>query len=132
MPTRNPARLIIALAVAGVLTVFLLYTVLANSSTPTVTPSQVHDKTGKLSVVGIVDGPVSGDPHATGLRFRLQDPQGASSVRVSVVYRGASPPPLFKVGRSVVVSGTYSGGRLAGTGILTKCPSKYTSSSPAS
>jgi cytochrome c-type biogenesis protein CcmE len=133
VPTRSPARLVIALAVAGVLAVFLLYTAVAGTSTPTLTPSQVHAQTGKLSVVGLVVGPVTGDSHAAGgLRFRLQDPQGAGTRRVAVVYRGDAPPPLFKVGRSVVVTGTYGAGRLAGTDILTKCPSKYTSSTPAS
>jgi cytochrome c-type biogenesis protein CcmE len=48
------------------------------------------------------------------------------------VYRGVSPPPLFRVGRSVVVSGTYARGSLQGTGIVTKCPSKYTSSTASS
>jgi hypothetical protein len=32
----------------------------------------------------------------------------------------------------VVVSGTYGAGRLAGSDIVTKCPSKYTSTAPAS
>ena len=44
---------------------------------------------------------------------------------MQVVYRGDSPPPLFAVGRHVVVTGTYVNGRVAGTGIVTKCPSKY-------
>ena len=128
MPTRSPARLVVALAVAGVLAVFLLYTAIAGSSTPTLTPSQVNAKTaGKLSVVGIVLAPLRGDSHSTGgLRFALKDPTGSKPGRVDVVYHGTTPPPLFKVGRSVVVTGTLAGGRLTGTNILTKCPSKYT------
>ena len=122
-----------ALAVAGVLAVFLLYTAVAGRSTPTLTPSQVQGKSGKLAVVGTVVGPVRGDSHlAGGLRFRLADPQGRSTTRIAVTYRGDSPPPLFRAGRSVVVTGTYSGGRLEGTDIVTKCPSKYTASTPAS
>ena len=35
VPTRSPARLVVALAVAGVLAVFLLYTAVAGHSTPT-------------------------------------------------------------------------------------------------
>jgi cytochrome c-type biogenesis protein CcmE len=129
VPTRSPARLVVALAVAGVLAVFLLYTAVAGHSTPTLTPSQIQGKSGKLAVVGIVLAPVRGDSHAAGgLRFRLADPQGPSSRRVDVTYRGAAPPPLFRAGRSVVVTGTYTGGRLEGTDIVTKCPSKYTSS----
>lgn len=120
----------LALAVAAVLAVFLLYTAVAGSSTPELTPSQLKGHVGKLQLVGVVVGPLRGDSHSTaGLRFGLKDITGKSSV-VPVDYHGDSPPPLFQVGRSVVVSGTYAGGRLAGNGILTKCPSKYQTSSP--
>ncbi len=131
MPTRSPARLVVALAVAAVLAVFLVYTAIAGGSTPTLTPSQLQAHAGKLAIVGIVVGPVRGDSHAAnGLRFTLKDPTGTSSSRVRVVYRGTAPPPLFAVGRSVVVSGTFGAGRLAGNDIVTKCPSKYTTASP--
>jgi cytochrome c-type biogenesis protein CcmE len=133
VPTRSPARLVVALAVAAVLAVFLVYTAVAGGSTPTLTPTQLHahSATGKLAVVGIVLGPVRGDSHsANGLRFTLKDPTGTNASRVHVVYRGTAPPPLFAVGRSVVVSGTYVAGSLAGNDIVTKCPSKYTTASP--
>jgi cytochrome c-type biogenesis protein CcmE len=125
--TRRPARLIIALAVAGVLAVFLVYTALAGTSTPQVAPSQLAKQSpGRISVVGAVVGPLVGDSHAAGgLRFGLKDIGSASQV-VRVVYRGDSPPPLFAVGRHVVVNGSWQGGRVLGNGILTKCPSKYT------
>jgi cytochrome c-type biogenesis protein CcmE len=130
--TRSPARLVVALAVAAVLAVFLLYTAVAGHSTPTLTPSQVHGQTGTLAIVGIVTAPLRGDAHgARGLRFTLVDPQGKSTRRIPVTYRGTTPPPLFKVGRSVVVTGRYTGGRLQGSDILTKCPSKYTSTAPS-
>lgn len=130
---RSPARLIVALAVAGVLAVFLVYTALAGTSTPQVAPSQLAaQKPGKISVVGAVVGPLKGDSHsAGGLRFGLRD-IGARGPVVPVVYRGDSPPPLFAVGRHVVVNGRYAGGQLLGTGILTKCPSKYTASTSKS
>ena len=100
---RSPARLIVALAVAGVLAVFLVYTALAGNSTPQVVPSQLAvQKPGKISVVGTVVGPLRGDSHsAAGLRFGLHD-IGAKGPIVQVVYRGDSPPPLFAVGRHVV------------------------------
>jgi cytochrome c-type biogenesis protein CcmE len=124
--TRSPARLIVALAVAAVLAVFLLYTAVAGHSTPTLTPSQVAGHSGQLAVVGVVVGQLGGDSHsASGLRFGLKNIDGRSGI-VPVVYHGASPPPLFKVGRSVVVSGTFRSGRLAANDIVTKCPSKYT------
>ena len=74
----------------------------------------------------MVVGPLRGDSHSThGLRFGLKNINGSSSV-VPIVYHGDNPPQLFKIGRNVVVSGTYVHGRLAGNDILTKCPSKYT------
>ena len=108
---------------------FLVYTALAGRSTPTLTPSQVKTQStsGRLSVVGIVTAPLHGDSHtANGLRFQLKDPTGTKTKVVDVVYHGTKPPPLFRVGRSVVVTGTFAAGRLQGTDILTKCPSKYT------
>jgi cytochrome c-type biogenesis protein CcmE len=129
--TRSPARLIVALGVAAVLAVFLLYTAVAGHSTPTLTPSELGGHNGKLAVVGVVVLPLRGDSHSpSGLRFGLKNIDGNSGV-VPVVYRGDNPPPLFKVGRNVVVSGSYAHGRLAGDNIVTKCPSKYTATKPA-
>ena len=126
MSTRSPARLVVALGVAAVLSIFLLYTAVAGNSTPTLTPSQIGQHTGKLAVVGVVVAPVRGDSHsAAGLRFGLRNINGKSGV-VPVVYHGENPPPLFKVGRNVVVSGNYEHGQLAGNNVVTKCPSKYT------
>jgi cytochrome c-type biogenesis protein CcmE len=127
---RRPARLIVALAVAAVLAVFLVYTALAGT-TPQLAPSQLSATTaGKIAVVGAVVGPVLGDSHSSGgLRFGIKD-IGAKSSVVQVVYRGDAPPPLFAVGRHVVVGGTYTNGRVLGSSILTKCPSKYTASTP--
>ena len=85
-----------------------------------------HQKPGKIALVGTVVGPIAGGSHtAGGLRFGVRD-IGKKGPVVHVVYHGDSPPPLFAVGRNVVVDGTYLGGRVQGNGILTKCPSKYT------
>ena len=131
MSTRSPARLIVALGVAAVLAVFLLYTAVAGQSTPTLTPSQLANHSGQLAVVGVVVAPVHGDSHsAAGLRFGLKNIDGKSGV-VRVVYHGENPPPLFRAGRNVVVSGSYLNGRLAGNNVVTKCPSKYTAAKPA-
>jgi cytochrome c-type biogenesis protein CcmE len=129
--TRSPARLIVALGVAAVLAVFLLYTAVAGHSTPTFTPSQLANYSGQLAVVGVVVAPIHGDSHsASGLRFGLKNIDGKSGV-IPVVYRGDNPPPLFKAGRNVVVSGNYTHGSLVGNNVLTKCPSKYTTTKPA-
>lgn len=124
--SRSTARLVIALGVAGVLAVFLVYTAIAGNSTPTLKPSQlVADHPSKVEVEGVVVGKIVGDSHAAGgLRFAVRD-IGGKGVSVPVVYHGDTPPPLFATGRSVLVSGTYANGRVSGTDIVTKCPSKY-------
>ncbi len=121
---RSPARLVIALSVAAVLAIFLLYTSIAGGGTPSLRPSQLAGHGGRVSLAGEVVGPVTGDAHAGGLHFRLRDIGGSRAV--PVVYSG-SVPDLFKVGRHVVVDGRLRGGTfdaVPGT-LVTKCPSKY-------
>jgi cytochrome c-type biogenesis protein CcmE len=120
----SPARLIVALSVAAVLAVFLVYTSLAGG-TPAIQPGQLAAHTGKVSLVGKVVGKPTGDAHAGGLRFRLRDRNGTASV--PVVYKG-SVPDLFQTGREVVVDGTLRGGVFVAVpdSLVTKCPSKYT------
>jgi cytochrome c-type biogenesis protein CcmE len=120
----SPARLIVALSVAAVLAVFLLYTSIAGGGTPTLRPSELPGHTGRVSLMGKVVGEPSGDAHAGGLRFRMRDVGGSAAVRV--LYTG-SVPDLFRKGRDVVVDGTLRNGvfvAVPGT-LVTKCPSKY-------
>ncbi|MDX6512629.1 MAG: cytochrome c-type biosis protein CcmE [Gaiellaceae bacterium] len=121
----SPARLVIALSVAAVLAVFLLYTSIAGGGTPSLRPSQLAGHAGRVTVSGRALGPVTGDAHAQGLRFLLRDVKG--TVRVPVVYHGTVPDP-FRAGRDVAVTGTYRNGVFvaARDTLVTKCPSKYT------
>ena len=116
----------IALSVAAVLAVFLLYTSIAGGGNPSLAPSKLAGHSGTVQLAGVVLGPVSGDAHAGGLRFRMKDIGGGSSTAVAVRYSG-SVPDLFKVGRHVVVDGQLrSGVFVAKPGsLITKCPSKY-------
>ena len=75
---RNPARLVIALSVAAVLAVFLLYTSIAGGGTPSVAPSELAGKTGVVTLVGIVEPGYKGDSYGDGLRFQLRDRKGGS------------------------------------------------------
>ena len=116
----------VALSVAALLAIFLLYTAVAGNSTPQLQPSNLAGHAGKVSVTGKVVAPVRGDAHSSGgLRFGLRNIDGKSGV-VPVVFHG-SVPDLFKVGRHVNLAGTYASGRIDATGMTTKCPSKYTS-----
>ena len=81
----------IALSVAAVLAVFLLYTSLAGGGTPSVSPSELASKTGEVSLAGRVVGTPTGDPHGAGMRFVLQDIEGKQKQRVTVLYRGRCP-----------------------------------------
>jgi cytochrome c-type biogenesis protein CcmE len=121
----SPARLVVALSVAAVLAVFLLYTSIAGGGTPSLQPSQLPGHTGRVSLVGKVVGRPTGDAHAGGLHFLLRDRNGMTSV--PVVYNG-SVPDLFKTGREVVVDGKLRNGVFVAVPntLVTKCPSKYT------
>jgi cytochrome c-type biogenesis protein CcmE len=120
----NPARLVVALSVAAVLAVFLLYTSIAGGGTPTVRPSQLPGHKGRVSLMGQVVGTPSGDAHVGGKRFQLRDVKGTATVMV--VYKG-SVPDLFRSGRDVVVDGKLQGGVFVAVPdtLVTKCPSKY-------
>lgn len=116
----------IALSVAAVLAVFLLYTSIAGGGTPSIAPSELAGRTGTVQLAGVVAGPKSGDAHAGGLRFRLRDIGGTSQAAVPVIYTG-SVPDLFKIGRHIVLDGRLRNGTFVAEpgSMITKCPSKY-------
>ena len=124
---RNPARLVIALSVAAVLAVFLLYTSIAGGGTPSVAPSELAGKQGVVTLVGHVQPGYKGDPYAGGLRFKLRDREGASKRSVTVLYTG-SLSDQFRAGREVSVKGELRNGTFVAVkdSLVTKCPSKYT------
>ena len=109
---------------AGVLAVFLLYTSFAGGATPSLRPSQLDDHQGKVSLAGTAVTPGQGDPRGAGMRFRLRDIDGPTTVLV--LYRG-SVPDLFRVGRQVYMRGELRGGVFVAEAdsLVTKCPSKY-------
>jgi cytochrome c-type biogenesis protein CcmE len=120
----SPARLVIALGVAAMLAVFLVYTSIAGG-TPQLRPSELKGRTGEVALVGKVVGRVSGDARRGGLRFKLRDVEGTAAV--PVVYRG-SVPDLFRSGRDISLRGQLQNGTFVGQPgtLVTKCPSKYT------
>ena len=122
----NPARLVIALSIAALLAVFLLYTSIAGGGTPSLSPSELPGHRGEVTLAGKVVGRPRGDSYGSGLRFRLRDIEGRASV--AVLYRG-SVPDLFRSGRDVAVKGRLRGRLFVAKrdSLLTKCPSKYRS-----
>jgi cytochrome c-type biogenesis protein CcmE len=122
----SPFRLVIALAVAAVLAVFLLYTSIAGGGNASVAPSELGSRTDEVQLAGLVVEPVRGDAHAGGLRFGLRDIEGGSRAIVKVRYTG-SVPDLFRAGRHIVVDGRLRNGVFVAEpgSMITKCPSKY-------
>ena len=118
----------IALSVAALLAIFLLYTSFAGGATPSLQPSELKGRSGKVAVSGTVVGPVRRDGRT--IRFRLRDVEGTASVPVT--YTG-SVPDLFKVDRSIHLQGELRNGVFVGKDgtLVTKCPSKYSPSRPA-
>lgn len=119
---RNPARLVIALSVAAVLAVFLVYVSFAGGSTPLVQPSELAQHEGNVQLGGVVVGPMSGNARENGLRFEVRDVKGTATV--PVLYQG-SVPDQFKAGREVMVEGELRSGTFVADRMITKCPSKY-------
>lgn len=121
---KSPVRLVVALSIAALLAVFLLYTSIAGGGTPSLRPSQLSGHAGKkVTLTGKVLGPVTGNAQAGGLRFRLRDVKGTASV--PVVYKGAVPD-LFRAKRDISVDGRLQNGVFHGVEpLVTKCPSKY-------
>jgi cytochrome c-type biogenesis protein CcmE len=115
---------VVALSVAATLAIFLLYTSLAGGGSPSLRPSQLAGHGGKVTLAGLVLGPVRGDADAGGLHFVLRDIDGTA--RVPVVYRG-SVPDLFRTGRHVYMQGRLRDGLFVAVpnSLVTKCPSKY-------
>jgi cytochrome c-type biogenesis protein CcmE len=115
---------VVALSVAAVLAIFLLYTSIAGGGTPSLQPSQLAGKKGRVALAGVVVGTVTGDARGAGKRFRLRDMEGTATV--PVVYRG-SVPDQFKKGRQVYLEGELRNGTFVGAPdtLVTKCPSKY-------
>jgi cytochrome c-type biogenesis protein CcmE len=120
----SPSRLVIALGVASMLGIFLIYTAIAGG-TPQLRPSELRPGQGEVALVGKAVGPVTGNARGAGMRFRVRDVKGQSSIRV--LYWG-SVPDMFRTGRDVSLKGKLRGDTFVAvpSTLVTKCPSKYT------
>lgn len=123
---KRKIRLVVALGVAVLLAVALVYTSFS-ASTEAKEPSQLlsaapgatYDLTGR-----VVKGSVRRDDGA--LRFRVADRDGGGEA-LPVTYRGAVPDP-FRGGREIILTGKVERGVFVGEPdtLVTKCPSKFT------
>jgi cytochrome c-type biogenesis protein CcmE len=123
---KRKIRLVVALSVAVLLAVALVYTSFS-ASTEAKEPSQIlsagpgasYDMTGK-----VVRGSVRRD--AGTLHFRVVDRDGKGP-SMPVAYAGTVPDP-FRGGREIVLTGQVERGVFVGEPdtLVTKCPSKFT------
>jgi cytochrome c-type biogenesis protein CcmE len=123
---KRKVRLVVALSVAVLLAVALVYTSFSAASEAK-EPSQLVglsssssiDMTGK-----VVSGSIR--RHGEQLRFRVVDREGGGPT-LPVTYSGTVPDP-FRGGREIVLTGEVNNGTFVGEPdtLVTKCPSKFT------
>ena len=127
---KRKIRLVVALSVAVLLAVALIYTSFS-AATGAKEPSELVNAapgthaqlTGK-----VVKGSIKRE--GNGIAFRVVDRDGKGP-RLPVTYKGTVPDP-FRGGREIVLTGALAGsGTFVGEPetLITKCPSKFTTKS---
>ena len=126
---KRKIRLVVALSVAVLLAVALIYTSFSASNEAkepselvNAAPGTSAELTGK-----VVQGSIKRD--GNGIAFRVVDRDGGGE-SLPVTYRGAVPDP-FRGGREIVLDGTVESAGFVGDPetLITKCPSKFTTKS---
>jgi cytochrome c-type biogenesis protein CcmE len=128
---KRKIRLVVALSVAVLLAVGLVYTSFS-ASTEAKEPSQLlaaapgtsYEMTGR-----VVKGSVQRD--GGGMRFLVADRDDAGA-SIPVTYSGTVPDP-FRGGREIILTGAVENGTFVGEPdtLITKCPSKFSSADAA-
>jgi cytochrome c-type biogenesis protein CcmE len=123
---KRKIRLVVALSVAVLLAVALVYTSFSASTEAkepsqllTATPGATYEMTGR-----VVKGSVRRE--GEGIAFRVVDRDGGSE-SLPVTYEGTVPDP-FRGGREIILTGSVENGTFVGEPetLITKCPSKFT------
>lgn len=125
-------RLVIALAVAALLAVFLVYQVARGSGQLVVTVSQLRaDKDGAakhtVQLTGTAVRCEGVDCATAQAPFTMVVKDEGSTQTVPVRYSGGSVPDAFQQGRRIIVTGHMANGQFVANpdSLVTKCPSKY-------
>jgi cytochrome c-type biogenesis protein CcmE len=126
---KRTIRLVLALSVAVLLAVALIYTSFS-ASTEAKEPSDLfgaapgtsYEMTGR-----VVPGSI--EKQGNGIAFRVVDREGETR-SLPVTYKGTVPDP-FRGGREIVLTGAMESGTFVGEPetLITKCPSKFTTKS---
>ena len=129
---KRKIRLVVALSVAVLLAVALIYTSFS-ASTEAREPSQVLTAAPgtKTEMNGTVV-PGSIKQVGQGITFEVKDRSGSTQT-LPVSYDGSVPDP-FRGGREIVLTGAYENGTFVGEpeSLITKCPSKFTTNASES
>jgi cytochrome c-type biogenesis protein CcmE len=125
-------RLVIALAIASLLAVFLVYQVARGSGQLVVTVGQLRaDKDGAASktvqLTGTAVSCVKTDCTGAQAPFTMVVKDEGTAQTLPVRYTGGSVPDAFKAGRRIIVTGHMANGQFVANAdsLVTKCPSKY-------
>lgn len=125
---KRKIRLVVALSVAVLLAVALVYTSFSASSEAKEPSQLIGASGGSYELTGrVVKASVR--HHGEGISFRVADRENAAQ-SIPVTYTGTVPDP-FRGGREIVLAGTMENGVFVGERdtLVTKCPSKFTTSS---
>jgi len=127
---KRKIRLVLALSVAVLLSVALIYTSFSAATEAkepsqllSATPGTTYEMTGR-----VVKGSIKHE--GNGIAFRVVDRDGGGQ-GLPVTYRGTVPDP-FRGGREIVLTGELEkSGVFVGQPetLITKCPSKFTTKS---
>lgn len=124
---KRKIRLVVALSVAVLLAVGLIYTSFS-ASTEAKEPSQLHATAVPGTSYDLTGRVVKGSVRraADGIAFRVAD-RDDNSKSIAVTYSGAVPDP-FRGGREIILTGVVENGVFVGERdtLVTKCPSKFT------
>jgi cytochrome c-type biogenesis protein CcmE len=126
---KRKIRLVVALSVAVLLAVALIYTSFS-AATGAKEPSELVNAAPGTSaqLTGrVVKGSIERD--GNGIAFRVVDRDGKGP-SLPVSYKGVVPDP-FRGGREIVLTGTVESAAFVGEPdtLITKCPSKFTTKS---
>lgn len=126
---KRKIRLVVALSVAVLLAVALIYTSFS-ASTEAKEPSELSAVSPGSSVEmtgRVVKGSIR--QVGNGIAFRVKDRDGNGQAW-PVSYKGTVPDP-FRGGREIVLTGAVEHGTFVGEPetLITKCPSKFTTKS---
>ena len=126
---KRTIRLVVALGVAVLLAVALIYTSFSASTEAKepseltgATPGTSYEMTGRVVKKSV-------EHNGNGIEFEVEDREGGGTA-LPVSYHGTVPDP-FRGGREIVLTGAMENGTFVGEPetLITKCPSKFTTKS---